>query len=64
MNTHPQSTDVARHLQPWEKQCIHDICDICREEGIPLSFGMPYFHILRNLYKVAYDATGTRLENH
>ena len=24
-NSSPKSTDVARHLQPWEKMCIHDI---------------------------------------
>lgn len=53
------ANDVTHHLQPWEKMCIHDIVDICREEGIPRSFGIRYFHILRILYKVAYGNAET-----
>jgi len=68
-NMRPQSTDnvtaLPRRLLHWEKMCVHDIVDICRTENIPLSFGLPYFHLLRNLYKVAYEpATRTRLDNH
>ena len=44
-------TRLPHKLMPWEKDCIHDILDICKAEGIPLRFGMPYFQILRLLYR-------------
>lgn len=46
-------TALPRVLMPWEKDCIHDIIEICRAEGIPLVFGMAHFHVLKVMYGAA-----------
>lgn len=50
MNSGNDVTALPRKLMPWEKQCVHDIVDICKAEGIPVSFGMRHYHILKVLY--------------